>query len=103
LDFFEEEQHPILYGMILVLVATCIRNQEFCQLKVSDVKYDSILGNYYLDVLGKGNKRRTVPLKEKVLESIQCFREVRGLKFEINGNDHSPLFTTSTSAPPTFF
>ena len=38
----------------------------------------------YLNVLGKGNKRRQIPLKEKVLNSIRIFRNARGLE-EFNG------------------
>lgn len=52
--------------MIHILTTTGLRNEEFCKLKVRDLQYDSISGGYYLDVLGKGNKKRQVPLREKV-------------------------------------
>ena len=55
-------------------------NEEFSNLKVRDLQYDSINGGYYLDVFGKGNKRKQVPLKEKILNSIRMFWDARGLE-----------------------
>ena len=80
LDHFRKINHPIAFAMIHILTTTGLRNEEFCNLKVRDLQYDSINGGYFLDVLGKGNKRRQIPLKEKVLSSIRMFREARGLK-----------------------
>ncbi|MBO2536955.1 tyrosine-type recombinase/integrase [Rummeliibacillus suwonensis] len=50
-------------------------------------------GGYYLQVLGKGNKRRDVPIKDKVLQSINMFRDARGQK---SLSEADPLFTTNT-------
>lgn len=96
LDYYKEQDNPIMFGIIHVLTTTGIRNEEFCRLKVKDLKYDFINGSYYLDILGKGNKRRQVPLREKTLDSIKMFRYARGLnKLEFaDGND--PLFSTNT-------
>ena len=68
LDHFRKINHPVAFAIIHLLTTTGLRNEEFCKLKVGDLQYDSINGGYYLDVLGKGNKRRQVPLKEKVLK-----------------------------------
>lgn len=95
LDFFKSEGHPILFGMIQVLVSTGLRNEEFCSLKVSDVRYNSTMGMCYLNVMGKGNKERMIPLREKTFESIKEFRAARLLTFLPSSDDHSPLFPNS--------
>jgi site-specific recombinase XerD len=96
LDYFRKINHPIAFAIIHVLTTTGIRNEEFCILQVGDLQYDSINGGYYLDVLGKGNKRRQIPLKEKTLHSIRLFRSARGLKDLTVAGRESPLFTTNT-------
>lgn len=96
LNRFRDIEHPIMFAIIHVLTTTGLRNQEFCTLCVRDLKEDSIQGGFYLDVLGKGNKRRHIPLKEKVVESIHTFRQARGLLPVEDANLNDPLFTTST-------
>ncbi|MFL0364944.1 tyrosine-type recombinase/integrase [Pseudobacillus sp. 179-B 2D1 NHS] len=96
LDYFKRENHPVLFGLMHILVATGLRNEELCKLKVSDIKYDSLFGGYYLSVWGKGNKHRSIPLKPKVVESIRRYREARLLDTHFSENDNSPLFPTST-------
>ncbi len=96
LNTFRDLEHPIMFTIIHVLTTTGIRNEEFCTLRVKDFKKDSIQGGFYLDVLGKGNKRRHIPLKEKVVESIHAFREARGLLEVKKADLDDPLFTTST-------
>lgn len=96
LDAFREINHPIMFTIVHVFTTTGIRNQEFCTLKVKDFKVDSIQGGYYLDVLGKGNKRRHVPLKEKVVRSIHMYRYARGVATINDANENDPLFPTST-------
>ncbi|EIM04956.1 integrase family protein [Planococcus antarcticus DSM 14505] len=92
---FQQIQHPVMFGIVLVLSTTGLRNEEFCQLKVGDVKSDRILGGHYLVVTGKGNKKRQIPLKEKVLESIRMFRQARELPQLSEADPTTPLFTTS--------
>lgn len=96
LNTFRDIEHPIMFAIIHVLTTTGIRNEEFCTLRVIDFKKDTIKGGYYLDVLGKGNKRRHIPLKEKVVESIHVFRQARGLLPVEKSDLEEPLFTTST-------
>ena len=96
LNTFRDMQQPIMFTIIHVLTTTGIRNEEFCTLQVKDLKVDSIQGGYYLDVLGKGNKRRHVPLKEKVVHSIRNFRHARGLLPIEQAQLDDPLFTTNT-------
>ena len=96
LDHFRNMNHPVVFAMIHILTTTGLRNEEFCNLKVGDLQYDSINGCYYLDVSGKGNKRRQVPLKEKTTNSIRMFRDARGLQELTVADKNSPLFTTNT-------
>lgn len=96
LNTFREMDHPIMFTIVHVLTTTGIRNEEFCTLQVKDLQEDSILGGYNFDVLGKGNKRRLVPLKEKVINSIKMFRYARGLPSIEKANPTDPLFTTNT-------
>ena len=96
LDHFRKINHPVAFAIIHILTTTGLRNEEFCNLKVRDLQYDSINGGYYLDVLGKGNKRRQIPLKEKVLNSIRMFRDARGLEDLSVADKESPLMTTNT-------
>lgn len=92
---FRNLEHHVMFGIVLVLSTTGLRNEEFCRLKVSDIKSDRILGGHYLVVIGKGNKNRQIPLKEKVVESIRLFRESRGLPQLAAADPAAPLFTNS--------
>lgn len=92
---FRKADHPVMFGIVLVLTATGIRNEEFCRLTVRDVKNDRIHGGYYLEVMGKGNKKRQIPLKPKVFDSIRQFRKARGLPSLLEADSHAPLFTNS--------
>ncbi|MEK3977379.1 tyrosine-type recombinase/integrase [Psychrobacillus sp. FSL K6-2684] len=96
LDAFKDSKHFIMFSIVYVLVTTGIRNEEFCKLQVKDLKKDTILGGYYLDVLGKGNKRRHVPLKSKVIDSIKMFRNVRGISHNETAEPSAPLFCTNS-------
>lgn len=92
---FRNIEHHVMFGIVLVLSTTGLRNEEFCQLKVGDVNNDRIRGGHYLDVTGKGNKKRQIPLKSKVYDSIRHFREARGLPSLTEADPTAPLFTTS--------
>lgn len=96
LDHFRKINHPVVFAMIHILTTTGLRNEEFCNLKVRDLQYDSINGDYFLNVLGKGNKRRQIPLKEKTLNSIHMFRNARGLEDLSVADKERPLVTTNT-------
>ncbi|AND43193.1 MULTISPECIES: tyrosine-type recombinase/integrase [Cytobacillus] len=85
--------HPILYGLISVLATTGLRIQELCNAKVSDLAY--LDGEYWLTVMGKGQKERQVLIHPNVLKAIEGFRKRRRLDFKLDPSDSSPLFTTS--------
>lgn len=101
---FKKINHPVMFTIVLVLAATGIRNAEFCRLKNEDVKSDQVLGGYYLDVIGKGNKKRQIPLKQKVYDSIRIYRSARGLPTLEDAAPNAPLFATSrgTTFTPTY-
>ncbi|OMP65622.1 tyrosine-type recombinase/integrase [Domibacillus epiphyticus] len=99
LDFFKKAEHPVLFGMIHTLVATGLRNEEFGTLKVCDVKYDGLLGGFYLDVDGKGNKKRSIPINPKVMDSICNYRKARLLSTDFPNDSSEPLFPTSKGTP----
>nr|WP_251025789.1 site-specific integrase [Bacillus sp. ISL-47] len=96
LDYFRHINHSVAFAIVHILTTTGLRNEELCKLNVGDFQYDSISGGYYLNVLGKGNKRRQIPLREKSVKSIQLFRNARGLKDLTVADKESPLFTTNT-------
>ena len=96
LDHFRKINHPVAFAMVHILTTTGLRNEELCKLKVGDLQYDSISGGYYLDVIGKGNKRRQIPLREKSVNSIRIFRNARGLEDLTVADKESPLITTNT-------
>lgn len=95
LKSFEAIGHIPMFTLIHVLTTTGMRNEELCKLTVGDVKKDTILGGYYLDVWGKGNKNRQIPLREKTLTSIEKFRAARGLLPLKEATKSEPLFTTN--------
>ena len=105
LRYFKEQNHPVMFAIVLVLTTTGLRNEEFCSLTVGDIKRDNIHGSYYLDVLGKGNKRRQIPLRDKVLNAIRMFRYARGLTPIEEAAADEPLFTTNRHNPysPSYF
>ncbi|GEL05481.1 tyrosine-type recombinase/integrase [Rummeliibacillus stabekisii] len=93
---FQDMQHHVMFAIVHILTTTGMRNEEFCTLKVKDLKRDTINGGWYLAVTGKGNKRRDIPVKSKVLDSILLLRNARGLTSLDVANGDSPLFTTNT-------
>ncbi|AQQ55494.1 tyrosine-type recombinase/integrase [Planococcus lenghuensis] len=92
---FKAIEHPVMFGIILTLTATGIRNEEYCKLDVRHVQRDRILGGFFLSVIGKGNKRRQIPLKPQVIEAMENFRKARGIPSLSAADPDSPLFTTS--------
>ncbi|NCT39641.1 tyrosine-type recombinase/integrase [Bacillus sp. EB93] len=105
LDYFKKINHPIVFSMIHILTMTGMRNEEFTRLRVKDLQYDSITSTYFLEVLGKGNKRRQIPLKEKGMNSIRMFRSARGLDDIDAAEGEAPLFTTNAGRAysPSYF
>lgn len=85
--------HPILSGLISVLATTGIRIHELSTAKVSDLAF--LDGDYWLTVMGKGQKERQVLIHPNVMKKIKEFRIRRRLELKLDPGDHSPLFTTA--------
>ncbi|WP_163537378.1 tyrosine-type recombinase/integrase [Gracilibacillus sp. YIM 98692] len=97
LDFFSETvDQPVIFGIIHLLVTTGMRNEELCKAKVGDIEYDRDRESYYLHITGKGNKKRIVPLHDKVVQSVNRLRSARGMPTIDKAEPDMPLVVTST-------
>lgn len=93
LDTLEQEDLRF-YTIVLTLVTTGLRNEELCTLTLDSIKRDFINGEYYFEVVGKGNKRRDVPIKPNLLEKLHYYRECYALSSIHDKNKKQPLFCT---------
>ena len=76
------------YAILLTLLTTGLRKAEMCSLKVEDLK--TYRNQAVVDVIGKGQKFRRIPLETKTLIAIQEYLKVSG-----NGTDlDHPIFYT---------
>ena len=76
------------YAILLTLVTTGLRKAEICGLKVGDLK--TYRNQAVVDVVGKGQKFRRIPLNSGTLLAIKDY-----LKATENGTDPGhPLFRT---------
>jgi site-specific recombinase XerD len=75
-------------GIGVFLLNTGVRNGEFCALTVDDVRVDEQA--QVLQVFGKGQKYRWVPLNRAALAAIRLHLRSRG------NPEKGPLFTTRT-------
>lgn len=55
--------------IIAMLYATGMRVSELVNLKLSDINYKE----EYLDIIGKGNKERFIPIDKKVLNDLKVY------------------------------
>ena len=76
------------YAILLTLLTTGLRKAEVCSLKVEDLK--TYRNQAVIEIIGKGQKFRRIPLKADTLVAIQDY-----LKADGNGADPDhPLFQT---------
>jgi integrase/recombinase XerD len=76
------------YAILLTLLTTGLRKAEICSLKVEDLK--TYRNQAVIDVIGKGQKFRRIPLETKTLIAIKDYLKATG-----NGTDPvHPLFQT---------
>ena len=82
------------YAVILTLLTTGLRKAEICNLKIGDLK--TYRNQAVIDVIGKGQKFRRIPLEANTLEAIQDYMKSNG-----NGMDpdHSIFFTLGKHGP----
>ena len=82
-------------AMIHVLYATGLRVSELVALRVEDVNFEA----GYIVVLGKGGKRRVVPISEVALDLVRCYLEEGRPAHSVTTD--GPLFLTSRRRPMT--
>ena len=76
------------YAILLTLLTTGLRKAEICSLKVEDLK--TYRNQAVIDVIGKGQKFRRIPLKTETLLAIKDYLKSTG-----NGTEPvHPLFQT---------
>jgi integrase/recombinase XerD len=82
------------YAILLTLLTTGLRKAEICGLKISDIK--TYRNQAVLDVIGKGNKFRRIPLHSEALVAIKDYLKSTG-----NGADpdHSLFQTLGKHGP----
>ncbi|WP_180276663.1 tyrosine-type recombinase/integrase [Lysinibacillus sphaericus] len=97
LEAFIKTKNIFAFTIVQLLVATGIRNEELCTLQIKSIKRN-INGEEYLEILGKGNKRRDVPLKSSVKQSIIYYRQARNVEPLEYAAADSPLIPTKTGA-----
>ena len=80
--------------LTLTLLTTGLRKAEICNLKIGDLK--TFRNQAVIDVIGKGQKFRRVPLETKTLLAIQDYLKTTG-----NGTDpgHPFLQTLGKHGP----
>jgi len=82
------------YAMLLTLLTTGLRKAELCGARVGDVK--TYRNQAVLDVVGKGERARRIPLKHEVLLAIKDYWKAEG-----NGTDpgHHVFYTLGKHGP----
>ncbi|MFE8694888.1 tyrosine-type recombinase/integrase [Cytobacillus sp. FJAT-53684] len=83
------EKRNLLIGYLLY--TTGLRAGELLSLNWGSFRYNR-QGYLYADVIGKGNKPRTIPIKEESEKLLFEYRKSLGESVEINPEDTSPLF-----------
>lgn len=82
--------HIVNSTLIKILATTGMRIRELAEANWGNLSRDS--SGYWLEILGKGNKKREVKLLTHVYNDICTLRKRRGLSVENNRTDQSPLF-----------
>jgi integrase/recombinase XerD len=83
------EKRNLLIGYLLY--TTGIRASELLSLNWGSFRYNR-KGFLFADVIGKGNKPRSIPIREETKEILFNYRTAIGESVEINIEDTSPLF-----------
>jgi integrase/recombinase XerD len=83
------EIRNLLIGYLLY--TTGLRASELVSLNWGSFRYNR-QGHLYADVIGKGKKPRSIPVKEETIELLFDYRKSLGESVEINPEDVSPLF-----------
>jgi integrase/recombinase XerD len=83
------EKRNLLIGYLLY--TTGLRASELLSLNWGSFRYNH-QGYLYVDVIGKGQKPRSIPIKDETKDILFNYRTCLGESVEINTEDTSPLF-----------
>ena len=61
------------YVLIYTMYETAVRVSEVCNIKIGDIRFSK---PYCLQVLGKGNKYRTIPVSDNLISKLQKYLEM---------------------------
>jgi len=93
LDFYKS--NIMKTTLIKLLATTGMRIRELSEAKWGNVSKDT--NGYWLQIIGKGNKKREVKILNHVYLDLCRLRERRGLSNLIFKTDYSPLFPNKTN------
>lgn len=83
--------------ILQILCTAGLRRAELCDIKIGDIKYNQ--GEYVIEVLGKGGKKRFMVIAPQIKENIDEYIKLRGLTYS---DAQMPLIVShSTNADPT--
>jgi len=82
------------YGILILLLTTGLRKAEICNLKVGDLK--TYRNQAVIDVVGKGNKFRRIPVKNGTLLCLQDY--LKAMKNGVDA-DHPMFYTLGKHGP----
>jgi len=82
------------FAVLMTMFTTGVRKAELCGVKVGDIK--TYRNQAILEVLGKGKKKRRIPLKHETLLAIKDYWKAEG-----NGTDpqHHVFYTLGKHGP----
>ena len=64
------------YVLIYTLYETAVRVSELCNIKIGDFRFSK---PYCLQVLGKGNKYRSIPVSDNLVQKLQKYLEMNNM------------------------
>jgi len=100
-DFYPEEafliinyykNHPINYALFTTLMITGLRITELAKAKWKEVSYDASTNAYWIEGIGKRNKRFLKRISPVYFERIKGSRLRRKLSITLSKTDESPIF-----------
>jgi len=90
IDFYKN--HPIHYALLTTLMITGLRVTELAKAKWRDISYDAATNAYWLEGVGKRNKKYLKRISPFYFERIKAYRIRRKLSITLNKADESPIF-----------
>ena len=90
-----EQEHYHRYRWLFSLLYLCgLRVSELSQNRMSSIysrRDKHGVMRWWIDILGKGQKTRTVPVTSELMEELKLYRTIKGLSPYPNANENLPL------------